>query len=250
MYISFSFLLSGYDGLPISSSSNGIPCWLPPPSNYPNPPQQQYYPQESLTAANCSNSILPHWTPNDHLFADSISVPTKPLLTAQNTSTATTNNNVPSPISTLSNELDYISLNQPEDFQSMLSFPKQNAQDKDFAVDSPESGLARIANYRQSAPGKNYTSNVTNNGNRDLTYPTRQNVSDKSYVPNFADSGVGRSGWDAQFNEQCSLRTPDNILPHTPEAATQTLRTESVPAAPDIAMTSQYPWLVNRWTCF
>ena len=246
MFAKKNIFFSGYDSMSINSSSNSISCWLPGPSNYPNMSQQQFYPQDSITAPSCtSSSILPHWTPNDHLLMDSIPAQGKPLINAQNS------NNIPSPVTSLSNEFDYMSINRQDDFPQMLGFQRQAAADKNIITDISDSNMTKISSYRQSALDKNFTSEVADISSRDLGF-SRHNVTEKNYLSEISESAAIRTGWDNQYTDQFSGRQPDNLLTETAssEATSQILRTEPVTSVAQDVTNPQYPWILNRWTCF
>lgn len=186
---------------------------------------------------------MSQWTPNDHLFTDSISPSSKHLLTNQSN-----NSNTISPVTSLANELDYISLDQ-QDFPQMFSYQRQSTLDRDYLPDMTDPNSVRIQGYqRQSAQDKNLTPEISDvASSRSLNYQ-RPSTSEKNYVPDISDAGSMRSVWNNQYSDQCGIRT-DNILADNPESGTQSLRTEPVTTSQDLP-SSQYPWLVNRWTCF
>lgn len=230
----------------INSSSNSISCWLPGPNNYPNVSQQQLYPQDSITAPTCTSSaILSHWTPNDHFLVDNIPAQGKSLINVQNT------NNIPSPMSSLSNEFDYMSINRQDEFQQMLGFQRQSVVDKNIITDISDSNMAKISSYRPSALEKHFTSDVVDISNRDLGF-SRHNITEKNYQSEISENTAIRTGWDNQYTDQFNGRQPDSILTETTSAETnpQLLRTEPVTSVSQDITNTQYPWLLNRWTCF
>lgn len=222
----------------INNSTNSI--WLPNTNNYSNIHQQQLYSQESLPAPNCPTStILSHWAPNEHLFVDNVSPQPKPLVNAQS--------NVSTPVTSLSNELDYMSLNHQGEFQQLFGFQRQSIVDKECITDISHANPVRSSSYRQDVSQKSTATDVADIANRDLVY-SRQNLPEKDYLTEAAEN---RLSWNNQCSEQqqYSTRTSDAMLPENPDPA-PLLRSDPVATIAQDITGSQYPWLVNRWTCF
>ncbi|KFM82401.1 Forkhead box protein F2, partial [Stegodyphus mimosarum] len=115
----------GYECMPVPNSTNNTSYWLTSPGNFSTLPQQQYYPQEIVTAVTCPpNSILPHWTQGDNLFSDMGSFSaSEPQLKHQTTivSSQNYNNNLVNTVASLATDLEYVSLSSEPQTNSGIS---------------------------------------------------------------------------------------------------------------------------------
>ncbi|CAL1279369.1 unnamed protein product [Larinioides sclopetarius] len=211
----------GFDGISFPTNNNGS-CWLPNPGNYPPMSQQQYFTQESLPNANAwsSNVAPPHWPQNDHIFGDGGAI--------QNTQTTGKQ------ISALADVQNYANT-----FANAMSTLATEIEDIALSKEQQDRLVNQVPAYPNQRP---------------------QNSSQFGQPEQVAQTGCNtRQDWALQYSnlqpEVSGLLAPrpPNQTPEHAEPSPHLSQSNDVspnPASAIPSSVSQYPWLVNRWTCF
>ncbi|GFS60728.1 forkhead box protein F1 [Trichonephila inaurata madagascariensis] len=211
----------GFDGFSFPTNNSGT-CWLPGPANYPSLPQQQYFPQESMPNPNAwpSNPMPPSpLSQNDHIFGDGSGIQNSQMTTkhspsiveAQNYANTFTN-----PVTTLATEMEDMNLiNEQQDrsISQVPLYPNQRSTNLQY-------GQSDQMGQTGCGPRQDWT----------LQYSNLQ----------------------SEMNGLLSNR-PSNQTTELIEPSPHTTPRNDAQSNPATAMSSsvpQYPWLVNRWTCF